>query len=449
MKLYKKDSKNIKLIKPANINVAVYGLGKMGLPLAAVFAYKGFNVVGVDTNYRVVKKINQGINPILGEKNLSKFIKEVVAKNRLIATTNGIEASQKTDIKIIIVPTFLISKKPDLNIVKSVVETIAQGLQKGDIVILESTAPPGTTINVIAKILEKNSGLKLNKDFAVAHCPERTNSGTAIADIMGRINPKIVGASDLKALSVVKYIYKLINSRGVVDVKNTKIAEMVKISEMVYRDVKIAYANSLALICDQLNIEAKDVIEAANTDAGCHILNPGPGVGGHCIPVYPYFIFSKVKRDIDLLKAVRKINDKMPDYVIGLIKEALKEKGRNITNSNILILGFSYRGDVKETRLSPGIEIYKKLFSKTKNVFVFDPLFTRVETLKYGMNYRKSFEKIDCVVIAAEHQKFKKLNWNNIAKKLRTKVVVDTKQLINFNKLKKLNFSIRRIGYRD
>jgi len=448
MKLYNCDIKEIESINPLNISVAVYGLGKMGLPLAAVFASEGFKVVGVDINKDVVDRINRGGNPIVKEESLSELIDNVVSKGNLIATTDGVEASKKTDVKIIIVPTFLDgSNQPDLAMVQSVAEKIGQGLQEGDLVILESTAPPGTTIDLVARILENQSGLKLNKDFAVAHCPERTNSGTAIADIMGRVNPKIIGASDERSAKIVKCIYKEINSRNVIVVKDVETAEMVKLSEMIYRDVKIAYANSLVLICDQLGINASEVIEAANTDADCEILNPGPGVGGHCIPVYPYFIFNKVKKNIDLLKSARKINDSMSGYTIKLAEEVLRENGRSLKDSNVLILGIAYRGGVKETRLSPGIKIYRELESRVNELFVLDPLFNREEIEKCGLNYKDSFNDIDCIIITAEHNEFKELNWEGIAGQLRTKTIVDTKAIINFNELKRIGFSIRSVGY--
>lgn len=449
MKLYAQNTK----LDRSNIlkaKIAVFGLGKMGLPLAVVFAHRGFDVTGVDINAKVAERVNAGKNPIYGEKNLSDLLMKAVEGKKFRATTDGILASSETDIKIIIVPTFLNEKKePDLNIIKNVAVKIGKGLKKGDIVILESTAPPGTTRNVIGRILEKESKLKLNKDFSIAHCPERTNSGSAIADITGRINPKIIGASDRKTTRILKMIYGIINKKGVVAVRDLETAEMVKISEMVYRDVKIAYANTLALICDQLKISAKELIAAANTDAGCEILNPGPGVGGHCIPVYPYFVFSKVKNKLDLLKSARHINDSMSTYVIKLASEALEEKGKKLKDSNVLILGISYRGGVKETRLSPGIKICKEISKKCRKVFVFDPLFTEREAIKMGLKYKKDFRDIDCIIITAEHDQFRKINWKKVAEEIRTRTIVDGKSSIDASKLKRMDFSVRRIGYAE
>lgn len=448
MKLYTLSSDKLKKIKPSEITVAVYGLGKMGLPIAAVFAHKGFNVIGVDVNKTVVDSINKGNNTVKEEENLDKFVREAVKNKKLTATDDLADASRKSDIKIIIVPTYLDeANNPDLSIVKSVSEQIGKGISKGDIVILESTAPPGTTLNVIGKTIEQTSKLKLNKDFGVAHCPERTNSGTAIADIMGRINPKIVGGSDEKTTQIIKKIYEFINSRGVIAVKDTTIAEMVKVSEGIYRDVNIALANNLYLLCRELGIDAKEVITAANTDAVCHLLSPGPGVGGHCIPVYPYFILNKVKHNKEFLTLARSVNDNMSTHVIDLAREALKDQKIAFKKANILVLGIAYRGGVKETRKSPGLKIAKELTELSDNIFVYDLLFSEEETKRYGLQYKNDFSDIDCVIIATNHKEFKEIDWKKTGKDLKNKIIIDTVNVLDYEETRKLGFIIKRIGY--
>ena len=272
MKLYNLTVSKIKKIKNQDITVAVYGLGKMGLPLAAVFANHGFKVIGVDINKDTVEKINKGINPIIGEEGLDQLLKKLVKSKNFSATTDSISAAKNSDVKIIIVPIFINEKnKPDMSIVTDVTKKIAKGISKGDIVILESTAPPGTTIDVVGSAIEKISGLILNKDFSVAHCPERTSSGTAISDIQGRLDPKIVGGSDKKTTEIITHLYKQINKKGVISVNNTKVAEVIKVSEGLYRDVNIAFANNLYLICKELGVDAGEVIAACNTDIYSHI----------------------------------------------------------------------------------------------------------------------------------------------------------------------------------
>src|SRR3989344_3694393 len=284
MKLYN-PSIGLKKIYPKDITIAVYGLGKMGLPLASVFAKHGFKVIGVDIDKKIVDQINLGKNPVQEEPGLSLLVKSAVKKGLLKTTIDGIQASRDSYIKVIIVPTYLDSKNsPDLDLVKKATETIAKGLSKGDIVILESTAPPGTTINILGKILEDKSGLKMNRDFGVAHAPERISSGTAIDDIEGRLCPKVVGGSDNKTTKIVEQIYNKINKKGVITVENPTVAELIKVLGEVYRDVNIAFANNLYLSCRELGVDAFEVIKAANTNPYCRILTPGPGVGGHCIP---------------------------------------------------------------------------------------------------------------------------------------------------------------------
>ena len=276
MKLYSQSTEKIKDINPKELNIAIYGLGKMGLPLATVFANKGFRVIGVDINEKIVTKINKGINPIVGEEGLDQLLKKVVKRHCLWATTDGIFASKTSDIKIIIVPVLVDDRSdPDLSILLDVTKTIAKGLNKGDIVILESTVPPGTTMELMGKTLEKISGLRLNKDFGIAHCPERISSGTAITDIEGRLCPKIVGGSDMKTASIANFLYRKINKLGVIIVQNPYVAELVKIWGEIYRDVNIAFANNLYLVCKEFGVDALEVIKASNTNPHSKILMPG------------------------------------------------------------------------------------------------------------------------------------------------------------------------------
>lgn len=449
MKIYsiKSKAKIKQAITTRKQTIAIFGMGKMGLPLACVFANKGFNVIGINTNQDTADKINNGENPVVGEEGLDNLLKKVVKDKKLYITTKALEAVKKADFVIIIVPTLVDkNKNPDLSMVESVCHSIGKGIQKGTMVILESTVPPGTTEKVVKKIIEKESKLIGGRDFGLAFCPERTNSGTAIADIEGRINPKIVGGLDEKSKYIAFLLYQKINKRGVISLSNLKVAEMVKITEMVYRDVKIAYANSLALICNQLKINAKDVINGANTDAGCEILRPGPGVGGHCIPVYPYFIFSKVKKYTDVVKSARKINDEMPNFTVKLVEDALAEKGKKLQDSSILVMGITYRGNVKEIRYSPALVVYKILTKKAKKVYAFDPLFSRQEIENMGLLFKDDYQGIDCIVITALHDSFKNLDFDKIGKQIRTKTFVDTTTFFDVSQIKKFGFSVKSIG---
>lgn len=448
MKIYGMSKRKIvSALKNGNITIAVYGLGKMGLPLATVFAEKGARVIGVDINEKVVETVNKGINPIEGEDGLDELLSKNVRSKRLAATLDPVQAAKDADVMIIIVPIYLNDDyTPNLEHVKSVCRNISHGIKKGDLVILESTAPPGTTDAVIRPILEKR-GLKAGRDFGLAHCPERTYSGRAIKDIMGDLNPRIVGGIDSKSTQAVAALYSAINKRSVICVTDAKTAEAVKVFEGIYRDVNMALANELALVCGELGIDAISVFDAANTDRFCHILKPGSGVGGHCIPVYPYFILKNVNRRCELIIAARKLNDSMPNYIVELVSSGLGEIKKEIGNSKVLILGLSFRGGVKETRKSPAIPIIQELKKLKAKVYCYDPLFTKEEIEGFGVEYKSDFKGLDCIVIVTNHQEFKGYDWNKIGKEIRNKVIVDGRQIVDPVRVRRIGYVYRGIGH--
>ncbi len=357
MKIYGRDFS--KALKKEGVTVAIYGLGKMGLPLAAVFAERGANVIGVDVNADVVASINRGVNHVKEEHGLDEFVERNVRLGRLEATVDGVDAARRADVMIIIVPAFLDeSKKADLGIIKAASESIAMGLEKDDFVIVETTVPPGTTENFVKPILE-SSGLKAGVDFGLAHCPERTSSGRAVVDISGAY-PKVVGGVDQISTDTAVGIYSVINERGVIPVSNSRTAEMVKIAEGIYRDVNIALANELAMVSNEKGVDIWEVIEVANTDPNCSLLEPGPGVGGHCIPVYPWFVING-NGSTRLIRTAREVNDSMSTHVVRKVSKELEKSGKPVSGSNILVAGLVYRPGVKETYNTPAKRVIKEL----------------------------------------------------------------------------------------
>ncbi|HIH72989.1 MAG: NDP-sugar dehydrogenase [Thermococcales archaeon 44_46] len=445
MKLIGLNREEVKRIfKEGKVTIAVYGLGKMGLPLAAVFADHGANVIGVDINEKVVEMVNRGENHVKEESGLSELVKKNVEAGRLRATTDGVWAAKQADMMVILVPT-LTDERGNLKLdpVYDVARKIAKGLEKGDIVITEATMPPGTTESLIP-ILEE-SGLKLG-EFGLAHAPERTMTGTAIRDITGQY-PKIVGASDEKTLEAVIGIYETINRKGVIPMSSIKAAEAVKVFEGVYRDVNIALANELALWCEEHGLDALEVFKAANTQPYCHLHMPGAGVGGHCIPVYPWFVINLAKKtNPRLVKTAREINDSMPHHVVELTIKGLNETGKSLKGSNILVLGLTFRGGVKEFMKSPAIPVIKELKEWGAKVYAYDPLCTKEDAERFGAEWKEDFKDVDTIVIVTDHKEFRNLKLDEIAKEVRTKVIIDGRNVLDVKKAEELGFVYLRVG---
>jgi len=434
------------------VTVAVYGLGKMGLPLAAVFADKGAKVIGVDVDQKLVDEINKGRCPIANEPNLPEMLKANVARGRLSATTDGVAAAKESDMMLILVPCLLNSdKSPDLAAITAVCSSISRGLSKGDFVILETTVPPRTTKDVVLPIL-KQSGLK-EGEFGLAFCPERTSSGRAIRDITGAYM-KVVGGIDKESTETAEAIYSIVNKKGVITVSDTTAAEAVKLFEGIYRDVNIALSNELALVCREMGVSSTEVFPVVNEPFDeehqryhVNLLRPGAGVGGHCIPVYPYFVLKTTKTDTKLIELARKINESMPFHMVDLIIEGLNELGRNVRGSNIFILGLAFRNGVKEARNSPAIPIIQRLRELHTNVFLYDPLFSKEEIESFGAAYSDSFDNMDCLVIVTDHKEFKEYDWERIGSRMRSKVIVGGRQIVEPEKARKLGFIYRGIGH--
>ncbi|MFW5898568.1 MAG: nucleotide sugar dehydrogenase [Candidatus Saliniplasma sp.] len=446
MELLGKSSEEIsKDFKEGKITVAVFGLGKMGMPLAAVFADRGSRVIGVDINEDVVEQVNNGVNHVKEEPGLKELVEKNVEEGRLTATTDGVGAAREADVCVILVPT-LTDEKGNVKMgpVLDVTETISQGLEKGNVVITEATMPPGNTEKLVP-ILEK-SGLELG-EFGLGHAPERTMTGTAIRDIKGQY-PKIIGADSDRTLEVLKGIYEVINEKGVVEMDSIISAEAVKVFEGIYRDVNIALANELARYCEERDINALDTIEAANTQTFCNLHEPGAGVAGHCIPVYPWFVINQSDRDDSkLLRTARKINDSMPYHIVDLVVKGLNEVERAVKGSNILVLGLTFRGGVKEFMKTPAEPVISKLNELGANTFAFDPMCDEEDARRYGAEWKDDFEGIDAVVILTDHEEFETLDLEKIGKTARNELIVDGRNVLDPEDVKGNGFTYLRVGY--
>lgn len=409
--------------------ICVVGLGYIGLPTAAVLAQKGFTVHGVDVNEKNIELISSGRVHIY-EPDLEDVVKNVVLEGKL---TVGL-IPQKADIYILAVPTpFKDNHKPDLSFVESATKAIIPYLEPGNLVILESTSPVGTTEKIADWIMQEREDLDINGKGAaqiyIAHCPERVLPGKILKELIE--NDRIVGGINEDSTKVTEDFYKSF-VEGKVLKTNARTAELSKLTENSYRDVNIAFANELSIICDDLNIDVWELIKLANHHPRVNILQPGPGVGGHCIAVDPWFIVDSSPKNSKLIYTAREVNDNKPNYVI----EKVKEVASNLTNPTIACLGLSFKANIDDLRESPAIEIVKKLASFYKdNILVAEPHITNLpvdlEQLNIKLvNTEESIREADVIVLLVDHDYFLSID----EQILKDKIVVDTRGVLNISK---------------
>jgi UDP-N-acetyl-D-mannosaminuronic acid dehydrogenase len=336
--------------------IEVVGLGYIGLPTAAVFADQGVEVVGVDTKADVVEKVRQG-KAHFGEPNLDALVRRVVENKKLRASLEHEEA----DAFMIAVPTPVrAGHKPDISYVEAAAKAIAPKLKPGDLVILESTCPVGTTERISAIMAEGRPDLSFPhqkgelSDIRVAHCPERVLPGRILEEVVN--NARIIGGITRKCAQLALSLYQIV-VKGECHVTNARTAELAKLTENAFRDVNIAFANELSFICDRLGVNVWELIRLANQHPRVNILRPGPGVGGHCIAVDPWFIVDSAPEDARLIRASREINDEKPDFVVRKVKE----RAADLRQPVVACLGLAFKADVDDLRESPAVEVVRKL----------------------------------------------------------------------------------------
>lgn len=420
--------------------VTVVGLGKIGLPLAAVFANSGyFNVIGVDKNEKVIETVNKGISHIKNEPGLDQLLNEAWKTGTFHATTNTTEAVSNSDVVVVIVPV-LIKEEDEINykFMDSAVEDIGKGIQKGTLVIFETTLPAGDTRNRFGKRIEELSGLKSGTDFYLGYSPERVYSNRIIQDLTHY--PKIVSGGNEKSLELVISFYEKALNCDILPVSNLETAEFTKVAEAVYRDVNIALVNELATYADTLGVNIKEVIHAANSEPFSHLHSPGVGVGGHCIPVYPYF-FIKNGLNNGLVNFSRGVNDSMAKYAVTLVKDHFG----SLEKQNILILGLSFRENVKETTKSSTLLLIDELKQRGASVYVDDPLYTAEEITAFNVNAftKEDNEKINAIILQAFHDEYKEFKFEDFSN---CQFVLDGRNALNKKRITDLGISYRGIG---
>lgn len=412
------------------MKISVIGLGYIGLPTLAVIASKGIQVVGVDSNQSVVNKINLGQSHIV-EPGLNKLVQAAVQSSNLRATL----IPEDSDVFIVAVPTPITKdKEPDLTYIKSAVKSIAKVIKKGDLVILESTSPVGTTEKIINWLNEDRKELRfpefgneeLESDIAIAYCPERVMPGQAIREIVE--NDRVIGGVTKVCARKAELVYKIFLESECF-LTDCRTAELSKLVENSYRDVNIAFANELSLVCKKLDINIWNLIKLANRHPRVDILNPGPGVGGHCISVDPWFIVNSAKKESQLIQQARNINNSMPSFVIDKIKKSALKLKKNFSDISISCLGLSFKADIDDLRESPALEISIGLSQMGfKWQFIVEPNIEKLPNTLISNNIKlvdlySAINDSEIVVLLVDHSLFKKMDLGLLS----GKQVIDTR----------------------
>lgn len=400
-------------------NIAVIGLGYIGLPTAAMFASRKVNVLGVDVNPHAVETINNGDIHIV-EPELDIVVHSTVTEGYLKASLTP----AASDAFLIAVPTpFKDDKQPDLAYIESAAKSIGPFLKKGDLVILESTSPVGATEQLSTWLAESRDDLvfphseNCQPDVFVAHCPERVLPGHIMRELVE--NDRIIGGITQQCAEKAKALYEVF-VQGDCIITNSRTAEMAKLTENSFRDVNIAFANELSVISDELDINVWELIKLANRHPRVNILQPGPGVGGHCIAVDPWFIVSKTPEKARLIKTARIVNDDKPEWVIGKVSQAIINSADNLEklpkNVSVACLGLSFKPNIDDLRESPALSIVEKLASQHKgSILAVEPNISQLPASLSQHDHvtlcslEQALEQADVLVLLVDHDEFKKV----------------------------------------
>lgn len=413
--------------------ISMIGLGYIGLPTATLFASRKKKVIGVDVNQHAVDTINQGKIHIV-EPELDVLVQKAVADGWLRATTKP----EAADAFLIAVPTpFKDGHQPDLSYIESAAKAIAPVLKKGDLVVLESTSPVGATEQMAAWLAEARADLTFPQqageeaDVQVAHCPERVLPGQVVRELV--TNDRVIGGMTQKASAMAVALYKTF-VEGDCIVTNARTAEMCKLTENSFRDVNIAFANELSMICDKQGINVWELIALANRHPRVNILQPGAGVGGHCIAVDPWFIVAGNPEETKIIRAAREINDYKPEWVIDKVKAAItdalvQEKGKTVADIRVACLGLAFKPDIDDLRESPALEITNEISNLGCKVLVVEP---NIQKLPNKLSFKnvnlvslqEAIDRYDVLCILVKHREFKNI-------KIKNNLIIDAVGLTN------------------
>jgi len=427
--------------------IAVVGLGYVGIPVACTFSKKGFDVVGIDIDEAKIKMINDGICPIVGKEPGLKELFEEAHNNHGFRATDDFSKCQEADAILVSVDTPIDerTKIPGFKALRAALSSIGENLSKGTLVSVESTIAPGTMSKVVKAVLEEKSGLKAGEDFFLAHCPERLKVGKLIHNLV-KCN-RIIGGVNPESAEKARDLYAHI-SEGELFVTDALTAEVVKTTENAYRDVEIAFANELALICEDLGINVFETQELVNTSPNRHMHEPGSGVGGHCLPKDSWLLLYGAGMDPEgsIISIARDINDMMPHHLFDLTKEAFHESGQSLQGSHVAVMGFAFIEDSDDARNTPALPVIEKLKESGARVTTHDPYVDSFEGIDLTKDLDEALRDADAVVFVTRHEAYRSLTPDELKSKMKGRIVVDGRNIFSTSQLQAIGMIYKAIG---
>ena len=436
-------------LESKSLAVCVVGIGRIGLPTALSFAKAGLQTIGVDINEKLVDSINTGNFPLKDEPGYEEIFNEVRKNGNFSATTNINEAISKSNLILLSLPTPMDKKNiPSYFALESVGKQLSRILQPNSLIVVESTIEPGFIENDLINILEETNRLHIGKNFTIGVCPENANPGEILHDFTNL--PRLVGGIDEQTTKIITMIYDFVFSVELVVMPDCKTANAVKLTTNVFRDVNIAFVNELSLMFEKLGIDTLKVLDAAKRKYNFQIHYPGAGVGGPCLPINSYQLLNTARRidsKLSIIKQSREINEKMPEHVINLTLDGFKKCKKSIKDSTVLILGISYKPDVKDIQLSPAKIIINKLMALGARIKIYDPYYKGSQM--FGINVEQNIEdilsKVDASIIITAHKEFQEIN-PKIFTKMKTPILIDSRGVVDTSSANDVGLVFRGLG---
>jgi UDP-N-acetyl-D-mannosaminuronic acid dehydrogenase len=434
----------VKAIQDKEAKIAVIGLGYVGLPVACTFAQAGFQVLGVERDKTKAAQIREGLCPIGGkEPGLAELLTEVIKEGKLQVGTDY-SGCREANVALVAVetPVDSVSKKPSYEALQSALGALGSNLRRGTLVVIESTIAPRTMERVVKPLLDETSGLKADKDFYLAYCPERVMPGKLLANL--RTCNRVIGGMSPKAAQLARELYGHIVEADL-DMTDSLSAELVKTTENAYRDVQIAFANEIALLCENVGADVYEVRQLVNKSPYRAMHMPGAGVGGHCTPKDPWLLVHGTEGSLEprLIPMARAINDYMPLHVAELVQDGLGEAGRAVKEAKVAVLGYAYLENIGDARNSPTIPLVESLHALGARVMIHDPHFA-----EYNIGLRETVVGSDCVIVMVAHDEYRALDLADLREWVATPVLIDGRNVFDKVRARELGFIYKGVGNR-